>query len=34
MITDKGREQLRELDATWEELVRSVDTIKNSQDTL
>ncbi|MCM1176636.1 MAG: PadR family transcriptional regulator [Bacteroidales bacterium] len=29
MITDKGREQLKELDATWEELVRSVETIKN-----
>ncbi len=33
MITDKGREQLRELDATWEELVRSVDTIKNGKGT-
>lgn len=29
MITDKGREQLRELDATWAEIVRSVETIKN-----
>lgn len=31
MITDKGREQLRELDATWEELVRSVSTIKSAK---
>ena len=30
MITDKGREQLNELDATWTELVRSIETIRNN----
>lgn len=30
MITDRGREQLKELDATWNELVRSIDTIRVS----
>lgn len=35
MITDKGREQLAELDATWTELVRSIESIRNgSQDNL
>lgn len=34
MITDKGRDQLRELDATWEELVRSVETIKSAKSTI
>lgn len=29
MITDKGREQLKELDVTWEELVNSIVSIKN-----
>lgn len=28
-ITDKGREQLQDLDNTWTELVRSLDIIKN-----
>lgn len=28
-ITDKGREQLAELDATWLELVNSIETLKN-----
>lgn len=30
MITDKGREQLNELDATWTELVRSIESIRNN----
>ena len=30
MITDKGREQLNELDTTWQELVRSVESIRNT----
>ena len=30
MITDKGREQLAELDSTWTELVRSIETIRNN----
>ena len=30
MITDKGREQLSELDATWQELVKSVESIRNA----
>lgn len=34
MITDKGRGQLRELDAAWEELVRSVATIKSAKSTI
>lgn len=35
MITDKGREQLSELDATWTELVRSIESIRNgSRDNL
>lgn len=35
MITDKGRGQLAELDATWTELVRSIESIRNgSQDNL
>lgn len=33
-ITEKGREQLRELDATWEELVQSVAAIKSVKITL
>lgn len=28
MITEKGREQLKELDNAWEEMVQSVNTIK------
>lgn len=28
MITERGREQLNELDATWDELVRSIQSIK------
>lgn len=28
-ITDKGLEQLAELDATWTELVRSIESIRN-----
>lgn len=28
VITDKGREQLSEMDAAWEELVRSIETLK------
>ena len=30
MITDKGREQLAELDSTWQELVKSIESIRNS----
>ena len=30
MITDKGREQISELDATWQELVKSVESIRNA----
>ena len=29
MITEPGKEQLRELDRTWEELVNSIKTIKD-----
>lgn len=29
MITDKGREQLEELDAAWNELVQSIESIKS-----
>lgn len=28
VITDKGREQLSEMDAAWEEMVRSIETLK------
>ncbi|MDD7456025.1 MAG: PadR family transcriptional regulator [Bacteroidales bacterium] len=28
-ITDKGMEQLKEMDASWNELVSSIETIKN-----
>lgn len=28
-ITDKGREQLKEMDASWNELVASIEAIKN-----
>ena len=27
VITDKGREQLSEMDAAWEEMVRSIETL-------
>lgn len=30
MLTDKGREQLSELDAAWQELVKSVESIRNA----
>lgn len=30
MITDKGREQLAELDSVWQELVTSVESIRKS----
>ncbi len=30
MLTEKGREQLSELDAVWQELVKSVENIRNS----
>ena len=29
MITDKGREQLAEMDAAWKEIVETIDTLKN-----
>ena len=29
MITDKGREQLGEMDAAWKEIVETIDTLKN-----
>ena len=29
MITDKGKQQLEELDSTWQELVRSIDSIRS-----
>lgn len=29
MITDKGREQLSEMDAAWKEIVETIDTLKN-----
>ena len=28
VITDKGREQLSEMDTAWEEMVRSIETLK------
>ena len=28
VITDKGREQLSEMDSAWEEMVRSIETLK------
>ena len=28
VITDKGREQLSEMDAAWQELVQSIETLK------
>lgn len=28
VITDKGRQQLAEMDAAWEEMVRSIETLK------
>ena len=28
VITDKGRDQLAEMDAAWQELVNSIDTLK------
>ena len=27
-ITDKGREQLRDMDTAWQEMVRAIDTLK------
>lgn len=29
MITEKGREQLSEMDAAWKEIVETIDTLKN-----
>ena len=29
MITDKGREQLVEMDAAWKEIVETIETLKN-----
>ena len=29
MITDKGREQLGEMDSAWKEIVETIDTLKN-----
>ena len=29
MITEKGREQLTEMDAAWTEMVETIDTLKN-----
>ena len=30
VITDKGREQLAEMDASWQEMVQSIETLKQS----
>ena len=30
VITDKGREQLAEMDAAWQEMVQSIETLKQS----
>lgn len=30
VITDKGREQLAEMDAVWQEMVQSIETLKQS----
>ncbi len=30
VITDKGRDQLSEMDAAWQEMVQSIATLKNS----
>ena len=27
-ITDKGREQLKDMDTAWQEMVRAIDTLK------
>ena len=29
VITDKGRDQLREMDAAWQEMVNSIQTLRN-----
>ena len=29
VITEKGREQLSEMDAAWQEMVQSIETLKN-----
>lgn len=31
VITEKGRSQLAEMDAAWQEMVQSIETLKNKQ---
>lgn len=32
VITDKGREQLAEMDAAWTEMIQSIETLRNDTD--
>jgi len=34
VITDKGRAQLEDMDAAWQEMVQSIATLKNSHENL